>query len=115
MIGDPRLSHPTVQNWYNVAAFAQPAAGTFGNERRNSLFGPDLSEVDFSLGKNFAIREGIGLQFRIDAYNIFNHPSLANPNTGVAFDTSGAPTSSSAITSTTIGPRAFQLNARISF
>jgi hypothetical protein len=114
VIGDPHLSHPTIQNWYNVAAFAQPAAGTFGNEGRNSLVGPDLSEIDFSLGKNFALRERMGLQFRIDGYNVFNHPSFGIPNTGVAF-ANGAPTSSSAITSTTIGPRAFQLNARISF
>jgi Carboxypeptidase regulatory-like domain len=114
VIGDPRLSHPTIQNWYNVAAFAQPAPGTFGDERRNTLVGPDLSEIDFSLGKNFALKEGIGLQFRIDGYNVFNHPSFGLPNTGVAF-ANGAPTSSSSITSTTIGPRAFQLNARVSF
>jgi Carboxypeptidase regulatory-like domain len=114
VIGNPHLSHPTIQNWYNVTAFAQPAPGTFGDERRNSLVGPDLSEVDFSFGKNFPIKEGIALQFRIDGYNILNHPSFSNPNTGVAF-ANGAPTSSSAITSTTIGPRAFQLNARVSF
>ena len=114
VLGDPRLSHPTIQNWYNVAAFAQPAPGTFGDERRNTLVGPDLSEIDFSLGKNFALKEGIGLQFRIDGYNVFNHPSFGLPNTGVAF-ANGAPTSSSSITSTTIGPRAFQLNARVSF
>jgi Carboxypeptidase regulatory-like domain len=115
VIGDPHLSNPTVQNWYNVNAFAQPAAGTFGDERRNSLFGPDFSEVNFSLGKNFSIREGIGLQFRIDAYNIFNHPSFSNPNTGVAFGANGEPTSSASITSTSTGPRAFQLDARVSF
>jgi hypothetical protein len=115
LIGNPHLSHPTIQNWYNVAAFAQPVPGTFGDEGRNTLVGPDLSEVDFSLGKNFALKEGIGLQFRIDGYNIFNHPSFAIPNTGVAFASDGTPTSSSTITSTTIGPRAFQLNARISF
>jgi hypothetical protein len=119
VVGDPSAGGGTVKNWYNLNAFAQPAAGTFGNERRNSLFGPRLSEVDFSLGKNFAIRESIGLQFRIDAYNIFNHPSFANPNTGESFGTNSSgqivPTSASSITSTTIGPRAFQLDARISF
>ncbi|HEY4764965.1 MAG TPA: TonB-dependent receptor [Candidatus Sulfotelmatobacter sp.] len=114
VMGDPRISHPTIQNWYNVAVFAQPAPSTFGDERRNQLVGPDLSEVDFSLGKNFALKEGIGLQFRIDGYNIFNHPSFGLPNTGVAF-ANGTPTSASSITSTTIGPRQFQLNARISF
>ena len=115
VVGNPNPSNRTVQNWYNVNAFAQPAPGTFGDERRNGLFGPHYSLVNFSLGKNFAIREGIGLQFRIDSYNLFNHPSFSNPNTGQSFGTSGAPTSASSITSTTSGPRSFQLNARISF
>jgi hypothetical protein len=114
LVGNPHLGHPTIQSWYNIAAFAQPSPSTFGDERRNQLVGPDLSEINLSLGKNFAIREGIGLQFRVDGYNIFNHPSFGLPNTGVAF-ANGAPTSSSSITTTTIGPRQFQLNARISF
>ena len=83
------------------------------------MFGPRYSEVDFSLGKNFALKEGISLQFRIDAYNIFNHPSFANPNTGESFaaNSSGilTPTSAASITSTENGARAFQLDARISF
>jgi hypothetical protein len=125
VIGDPHLSHPTIQNWYNTAAFAQPAAGTFGNERRNSLLGPGLSEVDFSVGKNFTIKEGIALQIRADAYNILNHPSFGLPNIGgctgnscnpsISFNSSGAPTTVPSISSTTIGPRQIQLNARISF
>ena len=114
VIGNPRLSHPTIQNWYNVNAFAQPAPSTFGNERRNQLVGPDASEFDLSLGKNFALREGIGLQFRVDAYNIFNHPSFGVPNTGVAF-AGGAATSTAFINTTTIGARQFQLDARVSF
>lgn len=96
VIGNPKLGNPTIQNWYNVAAFAQPASGTFGDERRNSLRGPDFSELNFSLGKNFPAKEGIALQFRIDGYNILNHPSFANPNTGVSFATDGTPTSSKA-------------------
>ena len=115
VVGNPHPSNQSIHNWYNAAAFAQPAAGTFGDEVRNSLRGPDLSEIDLSLGKNFSLGEGIGLQLRIDGYNIFNHPSFGEPNTGVAFGTSGAPTSSSTITTTTIGPRQFQLDARISF
>jgi hypothetical protein len=114
VIGDPNLGHPTVQNWYNVNAFAQPAGGTFGDERRNGLFGPHFSEVNFSLGKNFTVTEKVGLQFRIDAYNIFNHPSFSNPNTGESF-ANGVPTSAASITSTASGARAFQLDARVSF
>jgi hypothetical protein len=119
VVGNPNPSNRSIQNWYNVNALTQPAAGTFGDERRNSLFGPRYSEVDFSLGKNFTLKEGIGLQFRIDAYNIFNHPSFANPNTGESFapDSSGVliPTSAASITSTENGTRSYQLNARISF
>jgi hypothetical protein len=123
VVGDPHLSNPTINEWYNPAAFAQPAPGTFGNSRRNSLVGPGLSEVDFSLGKNFAIREGMRLQFRVDGYNILNHPSFAQPNCGtgtncdssLTFGPSGAPTTVTSINATTIGPRAFQLNARVTF
>lgn len=115
VVGNPVPGNPTLQNWYNANAFAQPNAGTFGDERRNQFFGPRFSEVNFSLGKNFAVTERIGFQFRIDSYNIFNHPSFANPNTGQSFGTDGAPTSSGNITSTASGPRSFQLDARISF
>lgn len=115
VVGNPVPSNPTLQNWYSANAFAQPNAGTFGDERRNQFFGPRFSEVNFSLGKNFAVTERIGFQFRIDSYNIFNHPSFSNPNTGQSFGTDGAPTSSGNITSTASGPRSFQLNARISF
>ena len=114
VIGDPTPAQRTLQNWYNANAFAQPAAGTFGDERRNQLFGPRFSEVNFSLGKNFTVTERVGLQFRIDSYNLFNHPSFSNPNTGESF-ANGAPSSSGNITSTATGPRAFQLNARVSF
>src|SRR5260370_14198920 len=62
VIGDPRLSNPTIHTWYNAAAFAQPAPGTFGNQGRNSLAGPALSEVNFSLATTFTIPEVSRLQ-----------------------------------------------------
>src|SRR6202011_5416888 len=86
VIGNPVLSshgafHGTNQ-WFNEAAFAQPAPGTFGNFRRNTLYGPGLNRVNFSLGKTFAIHESIGLQIRADANNVFNHPSFGLPGPG---------------------------------
>ncbi len=73
LVGNPRLAsrgpyHGTNQ-WFNEAAFASPTPGTFGNAGRNLLNGPGLSNVNFSLGKTFAIREGMGLQIRADASN----------------------------------------------
>src|SRR5262249_50330946 len=103
-----------------------PAVGTFGNERRNQLVGPGLNVINFSLGKNFKVTELIGVQLRVDAANILNHPSFGLPNCGgancnsnqgpqISFDSTGKPTTIPTITSTTIGPRSFQLNARVSF
>lgn len=115
VVGDWHQSYPTTQNWYNTSAFAIPAVGTFGNEGRNTLVGPRLSVINFSLGKNFRFTERLGVQLRVDAANILNHPSFGNPSTGISFDSSGRPTTVPTITSTTIGPRSFQLNARVSF
>ena len=115
VIGNWQLSNQSIRGWYNAAAFAPAAAGTFGNERRNSLVGPGLNVINFSLGKNFKYQERYGLQLRLDAQNILNHPSFGNPSTSLSFNSSGTPTTTPTITSTTIGPRAFQLNARFSF
>ncbi len=70
----------TNQQWFNPAAFTLPADGTFGNVRRNSLYGPGLEYVNISAGKRFSIYENVKLQIRLDATNAFNHPSFANPN-----------------------------------
>jgi len=60
------------------AAFALPASGTFGSAGRNILYGPGLVDADFSIFKNFPIKERLKFQFRAEMFNIFNHPNLAN-------------------------------------
>jgi hypothetical protein len=62
--------------WVNPASFAQPAAGTFGNEARNHFYGPGFADVDFSVFKNMPITERIGTQFRVEMFNIFNRTNL---------------------------------------
>jgi hypothetical protein len=112
IVGNPYLSNPTIQEWFNTAAFTQPAAFTFGNEGRNILRGPNLIDVDFSMGKNFAFpvfSERANMQLRFDATNILNHPSFANPNANIGTTNAGI------ITSTTAGGRALQFGARFSF
>jgi hypothetical protein len=107
VIGNPNLANRGVTQWFNGAAFATPAAGTFGNERRGQLTGPALSTVNLSLGKTFAIREGMGLQIRADADNVFNHPSFALPNANLP--------GTSNISNTSVPMRNMQLSARFSF
>jgi hypothetical protein len=84
IVGNPfaGVSHK-IQNgvvqWFNPAAFADPAFGTYGNYQRNSIFGPGLEDVDLSLFKNTHITERINTQFRVEMFNLFNHLNLANP------------------------------------
>ncbi|HEY4045438.1 MAG TPA: TonB-dependent receptor [Acidobacteriaceae bacterium] len=84
IIGNPfaGVSH-AVQNgivqWFNPAAFADPAAGTWGNFRRNSIYGPGFGDVDLSLFKNTPITERINTQFRVEMFNVGNRLNLANP------------------------------------
>ena len=55
------------------------AAGTlvgFGNLSRNAIYGPGFSDVDISLEKNTKITERTTLQLRLDAFDVFNHPSF---------------------------------------
>jgi hypothetical protein len=63
--------------------YARPASGTFGNIFRNSLIGPGFIDTDLSLQKAFAITEAVRLKFRVDAFNVFNHPLLGQPNSCV--------------------------------
>ncbi|HEY6375881.1 MAG TPA: carboxypeptidase regulatory-like domain-containing protein, partial [Edaphobacter sp.] len=127
VIGNPHLSskgpyHGTNQ-WFNEAAFAVPTPGTFGNAGRNILNGPGLSQVNFSLGKTFAIWESVKFQLRADANNIFNHPSFNLPTTGgnqgsaqlVVNPNGTIATGTSTIRGVTVGGRTMQLSGRISF
>jgi hypothetical protein len=84
IVGNPfaGVSHK-IQNgvvqWFNQSAFVDPAAGTYGDYTRNSIFGPGLEDVDLSLFKNTHITERINTQFRVEMFNLFNHLNLANP------------------------------------
>src|SRR5216683_242157 len=57
-----------------------PALGAFGTMGRNIFRDTGFHNVDLSVSKNFRIRERIKAQFRIETFNIFNHPNFANPN-----------------------------------
>jgi len=76
----PYVSSPAPSQWLNIAAFALQPAGTFGAAGRNSLVGPGILTWDFSLHKDFRIRESQRLEFRWEAFNAANHPVWATPN-----------------------------------
>jgi len=55
------------------------AMGTFGNMGRNIFRDSGFKNVDFSVFKDFKFRERFGAEFRVEFFNIFNHPNIANP------------------------------------
>ena len=68
----------TIKQWFDPAAFAQPTPGTFGDMRRNSVYGPGLHVINGSIRKSFPIFERV--YFTANATNLINHPSFANPD-----------------------------------
>jgi hypothetical protein len=67
-------------NQFNPAAFSNPAPGAYGNTPRNYGRGPGFAQVDMSLAKTFKVNERVGVQFRGEMFNLFNHPNFANPS-----------------------------------
>jgi Carboxypeptidase regulatory-like domain len=120
LAGNPSVTNQNINQWFNQLAYATPATNTFGNSGRNTLRGPDLTSIDFSLAKTFRIPkfERGGLQIRMDATNIVNHPSFKPPNAALtsAALASGVPDPSvGKINDVTVPGRFFQLGARLFF
>jgi len=88
LIGNPNNGPKTLREFFNTAAFAAPASGTFGSAGRNIVIGPGINEWDFSVFKSFQlpINEASKLEFRAEAFNIFNHANFTG--VGSTFGTS---------------------------
>jgi hypothetical protein len=107
LVGDPNKGGPvagnptciapaqvhTVNNWFNPCAFALPktvtimtatgpvVVGELGNASRAPVTGPDFVNTDFSVIKQFKLPwENMGLNFRAEIFNLFNHAQFATPN-----------------------------------
>ena len=92
-LGSGKLDEPTVGHWFDVSAFAVPTQYTYGNSGRNILRGDGLVQFDMTLKKIFSIRERSKLEFRAEAFNLFNHPTFGNPNATVNTSSAGIVTS----------------------
>lgn len=103
-----RSHHEQVQEYFNTAAFAPNAVGTFGNTAKNILQGPRYLDVDAGLLKDFHIKESVGMQFRAEFFNLFNNVNFGNPGTTVGSSSFGVISSAS-------DPRILQLALKLSF
>ena len=99
----------TADRWFNTAAFAAPAAYTFGDAGRNSVYGPGLQTLDLAIVRDFNLTERAKFQFRGEFFNALNHTNLGTPDRFVNTPQFGT------ITQTTTPGRQIQLSARLSF
>lgn len=123
---DPNGTKQTYANWYNPAAFAVPCqtavsstgacsqpAYRYGTAPRGVLRGPQTANFDLSTAKNFNVWEHMVLQFRLDAFDAFNHPVLGIPNTTINVNNPAG--TNTAITSTQGDGRDLQGSLMLTF
>jgi hypothetical protein len=109
LIGNPKLSHPTVQVAFNQAAFAIPYFH-WGTAGRNLLSDDHEANVDFSLFKTFPLwGETSHLELRGEVFNVFNIINYSAPDGTVFQPTSGI------ITATSHMPRQAQFAVKVVF
>jgi hypothetical protein len=95
-----------------IGAFSGPVGLQVGS--RNNLRGPRYMNVDLSLNKHFPIKDRLGLEFRAEAYNVFNHPNFDLPGGGTGTADIENPGQFGVI-SATGDPRQMQLSLRLDF
>jgi hypothetical protein len=96
----PYLTNPSPNEWFNPAAFSNLVAPDYGTMGRDVLYGPGLTNLDFSGIKDFSVTEHQRLQLRVETFNIFNHPNWASPSVSWGTSTATAATTFNKITST---------------
>ena len=114
LIGDPELDSgrpraELIEQWFNIAAFAQPAIGLDGTAGRSIVDGPGYRNVDLGVFRDVRLTGRVGLQLRLEATNVLNIVNLQNPGTGL-----NAPATFGKIRAAR-DMRRIQLGARVSF
>ena len=118
---------PTAQ-WFNVDAFTQPTMGQlyadgqpgmFGYLGRNTIIGPGRNNWDLSLFKDFNITERVGMQFRFETFNTWNHTQWQGVNTGcsdsIDFGATCGTAGNFGQVNSTWSPRIIQLGLKLTF
>ncbi|MDQ2774629.1 MAG: TonB-dependent receptor [Acidobacteriota bacterium] len=89
LVGDPYAGQ-SQDGWVNPAAFQRPQDGQYGNLGRNALRLPTIVNLDASVMKNFAITERMKLTYRLEMFNLPNHPEIFGIVNGFTGDNPGS-------------------------
>jgi hypothetical protein len=109
-VSDDTDGPETVEQWFNTAAFQPVASGTFGDEHRNGLRGPDWQSFDMTVQRRIRLNQRVAATVRWDVFNLFNTTNFGLPNRNI----SDAATFGT-MASLAGDPRIMQLSARITF
>jgi hypothetical protein len=93
----------------NPAAFAVPAIGRQGSLGKGAVRGKPITNIDFSMAKNWRFKERYGFQFRAEFFNVFNHANF------VGFDTDLRNTGSFGTLNNAQASREIQLGIKFTF
>jgi hypothetical protein len=129
MVGDPNKPGPvaanptcnapskihTLENWFNPCAFVHAASGELGDSNRVLGYGPRFVNTDFSFIKHFPIRENLGLDFRAEFFNIFNHPQFYLQGGSSGMQDVNALSSLGVVNGTVGTPRVIQFALKLNF
>ena len=112
-----KITYPkTATEWFNPAAFAAPAPGTYGNLPHDAVRGPGRDDWNLSLFKSFVISESRGsrFEFRAESFNTWNHTQFHGDYATGGIDTNVGDSRFGQVTSA-FDPREFQLGAKLIF
>jgi hypothetical protein len=115
---NPYAANHSQHQWINSSCFAAPAVGELGDAARVPVSGPDFVNTDFSVIKQFPLPREMGLNFRAEFFNLFNHPEFGMPISDLNYGSPPPGTVSSSfgsVNSTVNNPRLVQLALKLSF
>jgi hypothetical protein len=113
LVGDAK-GPETVDQWFNIAAFQAVTSGTFGNELRNRLRGPNWQSVDLTIQRRLKFTDRVAATLRWDIFNLFNTTNLGLPNRNIP-NIGGTDATFGTITSLAGDARIMQLAVRLNF
>ena len=110
----PGSAQSRLNRWFNTSCFSVPAAFTFGNESRTDpdLRGHGIANFNFAIFKKTPITETSNLEFRAEAFNLFNRVQFGKPDQVL---NTAANTTFGRVTTQANDPRLIQLALRFTF
>jgi len=112
----PNSGSRNIKHWFNTSCLVPAAVGQLGTASRTPVSGPNFVNTDFSLIKRFLITESVGLDFRTEIFNLFNHPQFGSPGNDMSQAFGGTASSQFGVINSTVNnPRLIQFALKLAF